>query len=255
MNFFSSLSEEKKTPVTVGDLAMVPLSKQDLRSASRLLPYALPALIHKVESTVKRTGTRHKGKGRRGETGENIRMMSPMQASKLNTIYNVVQALIPITLSSSNSVPLAGGQTVTLAVFDPNSSWATVFDQYRIALVEYHFVPRVNIISTGSNAGQFYTVVDLDDGTSPTGISYMQAYPGCQMTEGFKSHKHTFVPHVAVAAYSGVFTSFANEAAPWIDVASGGVLHYGVKYYWTTSVNVEHYDLNIRAHLQFRNAR
>jgi len=61
-------------------------------------------------------------------------------------------------------------------------------------------------------------------------------------------------PHIATAAYSGVFTSFKNEPSTWIDVASPGVQHYGLKVAAdVTSTNSVAIKMFVRVWVQFRN--
>jgi len=69
------------------------------------------------------------------------------------------------------------------------------------------------------------------------------------------SHYRKFIPHVAVASYSGTFTSFTNEVAPWIDIASPSVQHYGLKTACTPTTAVVQYTARARLSVSFRNVR
>jgi len=229
------------------------LSKEETRQMSALLPYAMPHLIAIVKpKTAGRRGAKHQG--RNHNTGENLRFPSPRQASMLNRVYDIIQSATFASISSSVTIPILNTFNFAFSQLDQVSSLAAVFDQYRIAMVEITFKPRANQ-ATGVLANLFYSAVDLDDSTNAASINALEDYPGCQTSEPFKEHKHVFVPHIAVAAYSGVFTSFANETAPWIDVASTAVQHYGVKTGFATSGAVYTYDPVVRMHFQFRNVR
>lgn len=57
---------------------------------------------------------------------------------------------------------------------------------------------------------------------------------------------------MAVAVYSGAFTSFSNAPAGWIDAASPGVQMYGIKTAMTTSTAIIGYTINIKAIVSFR---
>jgi len=256
MNFFTTPSatqqhESKVAAIQPFEQAKI-LTKEETRQMSATLPYALPHLIVTVKpKTVGRRGAKHQGKK---NTGEDLHFPTPMQASNLNKVYDIVQSATFGSITSSTTIPLFGTFNFAFSQLDQVTQLAAVFDQYRIAMVEITFKPRANQ-STGSGTSLFYSCVDLDDSTNASSINAIEDYPGCQVTENYVQHKHTFVPHIAVAAYSGVFTSFANETAPWIDVASTQVQHYGVKFGFAVSATTYLYDPVVRMHFQFRNVR
>jgi hypothetical protein len=225
--------------------SLVPLSRTQLLAAARPLTYALPALI---------ASTSKGGKGRKG--GKVVKFPSPARASGLNKVYSIIQTLPLANFNSSTAVTTFTGTSVAFSVLDQATSLANVFDQYRIPMVEVTFIPVVNINDVqASTMGSFASCVDLDDQTALSTYNAALDYQGCISTEGFKEHKHTFVPHIAVAAYSGTFVSFANEAAPWIDAGSPNVAHYGVKTAWTATTAVCTYSIRIRVMVQLRNVR
>lgn len=57
---------------------------------------------------------------------------------------------------------------------------------------------------------------------------------------------------MAVAVYSGAFTSFANAPSSWIDSGSPNVQHYGLKAAVTATAAVQTYNLQVRARVSFR---
>jgi hypothetical protein len=242
-------SEDVKTPVVTEKTTTTKntlLSRQDLREISKTLPYALPALI---QSSMMR-----KGKSRK--RGEGQKFPSPQQASKLNSVWTVIQTLPLFTYTSSSSVPTFASYNVILSSFDNSTNFIAVFDQYRISLVEYTILPRFTTdTSSVTDPGRMVSVVDLDDSTNLTTFNQSLDYPGAQVTEGTKRHRHTFTPCIAVAAYSGTFTSYANESAPWIDCASSSVQHYGIKVAMSATSAAQVYDIVVRARLEFRNVR
>lgn len=136
------------------------------------------------------------------------------------------------------------------------SSLTAVFDQYRIPTIEVWYVPRT-AYGTGPtvNYGMVTTVVDYDDSSALTSTTQALAYSNACTTSGNQGHYRKFTPHVAVAAYSGVFTSFANETAPWIDVASSSVIHFGWKAAHTATDQAYVWDLVTRYVIEFRNVR
>jgi hypothetical protein len=107
------------------------------------------------------------------------------------------------------------------------SSLLAVFDQYRIEQVECWIE-----ISAPNNTGslpELYSCVDLDDANGPTSVGQVQDHLGAIVSGGLAGHYHKWRPHVAVAVYSGAFTSFSNAESCWIDSASPNVQHYGLK--------------------------
>jgi hypothetical protein len=123
-------------------------------------------------------------------------------------------------------------------------------------MLEISYIPRSNSnTALTSNEGLFTTVIDYDDATALSTQAQALDYSSALTCEGYLSQRRVFVPHIAVAAYSGTFTSFANEEAPWIDSSSNSVQHYGLKTAWTASTSVCTYDLLIRGWFQFRNVR
>jgi len=221
------------------------LTKAQLRSLSANLTYALPALMQSHKSAAK---------GGKSKKGKALHFPSPRASSALNKVYTIVQTLPPAAFSSSTTLPTFTATSVSLSVLDQVSTLIGLFDQYRIAMLEVRIVPRLTQNDTPSLVpGDFVSVVDLDDANALSTFNAALDYPSAVTTLSTREHKHTFVPHVAIAAYSGAFTSFANEAAPWIDAASSGVLHYGVKTAWQPTSTVLYQDIWIRMLVQFRN--
>jgi len=169
-------------------------------------------------------------------------------------VYKIQQELLQSAfLTTSATLVVGSAASFTLASLDNAASFALVFDQYRIAKIEswlYDASGGANVITGGS----LFSVIDYDDATALTTVASICDYQNVLSSPTGQSHYHVFVPHVAVAAYSGVFTSFANEAAPWIDVASSGVIHFGIKAITTAGIVVA-YSLQSRLFLEFRNVR
>jgi len=111
------------------------------------------------------------------------------------------------------------------------------------------------VMSATVNSVPFYTAVDLDDANNPTAVSQVAGKQGAVVSMTGTGHYHAWKPHMAVAVYSGAFTSFSNAPAGWIDSGSTGVQHYGLK----AAVNgadgqVHGYYALVRAKISFRAA-
>jgi hypothetical protein len=117
------------------------------------------------------------------------------------------------------------------------SALQALFDQYRIVGVEVLIVPQSNFVAAAATAtaGMMHSVVDYDDATPLANEQNALDYQNCLTSSASDGHFRKFVPHAAVAAYSGAFTSFTNVESPWIDAAYPSVQHYGLKVVNTTA--------------------
>jgi len=164
-----------------------------------------------------------------------------------------LQFVLPSWFTTSS---LGGGlafasQAFALSNFPGSSSLLSVFDQYRFEQIE------VWVENTSPNSvAQFpnvVTAVDLDDANLPTSLSQIEDHMGALFTLGPAGHYHRFKPHLAVAAYSGAFTSYANMPSQWIDSASSNVAHFGLKAGSSTNATTAYqYSLTARAVVSFR---
>jgi len=139
----------------------------------------------------------------------------------------------------------------------PNfADFTAVFDQYRIERIELWLMPAsATDAGLASEASAFVSVIDYDDSNTPSSEAVLLDYQNSMVTSLNSGHYRAFIPHVALAAYSGAFTSFCNEEAPWIDAASPTVQHYGVKLGVTNTVASAQIMGRVRYWLGFRNAR
>jgi hypothetical protein len=180
----------------------------------------------------------------------------PLRESLDNQVYTIIATQIGSSLISSATVPTFNAIALSLSGFDDQAAYTSVFDQYRITLVKVTFIPDVDFNSSNAvSYGRLTTVVDYDDAavlaSEAAALDYSNAVTGA----GYDPQTRVFRPHVAIAAYSGAFTSFANEESPWLDCASNAVLHYGVKTAWAATTVVSTIRTVVHAVLQFRNVR
>jgi len=129
------------------------------------------------------------------------------------------------------------------------SAFTTIFDAYRIEYVNMKFYP------TSSQVGvPVYTVIDYDDTTTTT-IASMQNYDTLKVAPPGAYFERSFTPRVALAAYSGTFTSYAQKSHQWLDCASPAVAHYGLKYGTPVSATPTTWSIAYVLYIQFRNIR
>jgi len=154
-------------------------------------------------------------------------------------------------LTTSTTVPSQVGLSFVLSSVPGYATHVAMFHQYRISRIEAWIQPQS--VNNGAHAGMLYSAIDYDNDAAltPTQIQeYSNVMVAPAATQG---HYHSWVPHIATGAYSGTFTSFANEPAPWIDVTSPTVRHYGLLISCGITTDVITIDMIVRYHLEYKN--
>jgi hypothetical protein len=155
-------------------------------------------------------------------------------------------------LVSTTSVPTYATSAFVLTTFGNSGEYTGLFDQYMFHQIEVWLEPTNPAGASNSVAGELTTCVDLDDASTPTSLAQIQGKQGAMIGDGAAGRYHRWVPHVAISAYSGTFTSFSNSEPCWIDAASPSVQHYGFKAGITATGVVQNYNLAVRAVVSFR---
>jgi len=254
-NSAKSLSQELTTGTSEKKEAETSLS---LASTSQSLPLQGSTLLVLGKDFAVKAKGRTKS-SRMKDDGTTFSLERPFFPRPMSneSIYRFTQMVSVATIASSTSVTTFSGQAFTASIVDQISSLTAVFDQYRIDEIEVWFWPRVGASNEGATVDQglFASVVDYDDAATLSSFSAALDYSNVVVTNGRDGHYRRFKPHCAVAAYSGAFSSFANVASPWIDAASTGVQHYGVKSVWTATDAVYSQSVQARYHMSWRNVR
>jgi len=136
------------------------------------------------------------------------------------------------------------------------------YDQYRIDAIRFSIVPQNNAVGLVTNSTttlvDVYCVIDYDDASGLIGPATASAYSNCIILHPGESLERTFQPRMAVAAYSGAFTSYANTEPLWIDAASTGVQHFGIKLWIPAAAAaqtlLQTWDITIEAFVTMRKA-
>jgi hypothetical protein len=226
----------------------------DVRDSTVMI--SVPAAVKRLMG--KKTGSQRK-RGAKGDgvvyTIQNIpsALFKPIMSA--NSVFRVTQEVFSSGYTGSSvTVPVFTGLAFVVNSLDQISHLTALFDQYRIVLVEVWLCPQ-NAQATVNFNGNLATVIDYDDDSALSTVASALDYVNVVSTNALFAHYRKFVPHVAVAAYSGAFTSFMNVTAPWIDAASPSVKHYGFKSALSASSNVLNYDLTYRLTTEWRNVR
>jgi len=233
------------------------------------LPYALSSMISAGKAVKQAKGTHRKGgKGKHGSSRDGTRQAADgrnwsmiIQARPATTLpqrvqnipFNITQEANAGTLvTTSTSTPSFGSLYFTVAGLDQISSLTAVFDQYRINMVEAWILP---FFGTSNGYTSYSSVIDYDDASNLTTYAQALDYTNVVETQISNGHYRKFVPHVAVAAFSGTFTSYENVTAPWIDCSSTAVQHYGLKIASPATSVSSTITATYRLHVSFRNVR
>jgi hypothetical protein len=156
-----------------------------------------------------------------------------------NQSYTFRQLTTPATYTMSNSADQTNVYNFQFANLD-GASALQIWDQYRIDCIRFTLVPEVNalqaVTTSTTSFPPMYIVIDYDDSTALASSAAARKYDNVVELRCFQSLSRTFKPRAALAAYAGAFTNFANVPSPWIDMASQGVQHYGVKTYWPQAI-------------------
>ncbi len=147
------------------------------------------------------------------------------------------------------------------------STFASLFDQYRIDKVHLRFYARNNALSTFNTASPNgavplgYITPDRDDATAPASIDAVRQYDLAQAFTGSTSFDIEMEVRPTAALYaSGAFSGYNTlDLEPWIDIANTDVPHYGVKAavsgLTTSTTSSWVWDIEAHYFVSFRNPR
>lgn len=169
----------------------------------------------------------------------------------------------PYVLGASAGVPgtaafVSGAMAFQLADLNQVTTFTALYDQYRFDKVVVEFMPvfSENGQSGGLSAGDLYVVADYDDANALADLNAFRQRADVKMVPSWKGVTKNIKPRVALAAYGGAFTAFANQAHQWLDCASTGIQHYGIKYAIANQGNntaIPRWTVKISYYLSFRN--
>jgi len=157
------------------------------------------------------------------------------------------------TITSNSTAENFGSYAFTLTGFPGSASPIATFDSYRIVYLSVNFVPFGISAAANATLGQFTTAIDYADATPVTQSQLLQNDTSMVVQTG-QFFERRFQPRTAVAAYSGAFTSYAQDENSWIDTTSPAVQYYGLKFSQSTSSTANTgYQPYVYAIVEFRN--
>lgn len=149
----------------------------------------------------------------------------------------------------------------------PNSStFAALFDQYKLERVKLHFKSRNNAVfvanTASPNAGvpTGQVAVDRDDATPWTTSSDGLQYDNAIQFNGEEDFEVEIVPSITPSVFaSGAFSGYGTRSPMWIDIANTSVPHYGVKMHvgplTVSTTSSWTWDMQAEYIVSFKNSR
>lgn len=158
------------------------------------------------------------------------------------------------------------GVDFKLSYLSQASTFASLFDQYMITLVEVTLYPMYRATSMSGVANPYYlqtpliyTTFDPDD-SNPLSVSAITEYQNCEIHDDSAAFIVRFRPKAAVALYRSTTTAYAATDQPlWIDCSSTDVPHYGFKFTISSGgvgqTSFQAWNVTAKYHLSFRAVR
>jgi len=183
-----------------------------------------------------------------------VRDVLPMRISRKKT-YTISRSCSRGSLTVGVA-PTFGALAFTLADLPSYTEFTALFDQYRFERVVVKFIPASALSTTNAyHIPPLFTVIDYDDANLPGSVNELRQYQTLMVVPPCAPHVRTLTPRLAIGAYSGAFTSFA-QARSWCDSASPAVQWYGLKYSVDSSSSSDVlYYLEAEYTIAFRNTR
>lgn len=135
------------------------------------------------------------------------------------------------------------GVNFTLNMLPDYTEFSVLFDRYKIVGAKMKLIMYQNGALTGAAAVASYPqsgvlwhgITDYDDSAAPTaaetGIDTLREYESYKTCNAFNKGVigQYCRPRLALSAYGGAFTRYANAGPMWIDCNSVDTQHYGFK--------------------------
>lgn len=173
--------------------------------------------------------------------------------SEMTTIRAIAHASLVASATTSQA------PTYNFAMGNANVG-VGFFDQYRILAIRFNIRADQNAIGLTTNSTTtvtpLYCVIDYDDSASLGSVAAAESYSNCLVLPPGQSCSRLFKPRIALAAYTGAFTGYANMSDQWIDSNSTSVQHYGVKLFipgvTTAQTELQSWTVSIEYFIQLR---
>jgi len=202
-------------------------------------------------------------KGKKNTSG--LRDTAPLFRAPSNLVHHHVRT-IDLGALAQAAADKGYGNSFALSSVSGSTEFTNLYDSYRMDMVEV--IWELDFLQTGATANQCYPTIiawpDYDDATAPstlaaaTEIAQSERF---QMSPLHVQFKRSIKPKVALELYDGAAPAAAgsSRAGVWVDCATPGIPHYGVKYwiknYNSTTVANCSINLSLRLFMSLRNPR
>jgi hypothetical protein len=195
------------------------------------------ALARHNAKTIPASGMRKGGKSKgKGSSKKSFlaKVYNPQASRPFPTLrtplqeYRTTMTASFLQYTNSAAIPTYNSTYLVLTTFPEYTGYVALFDEYKIETIELWIEPGM-VMSPTVGSTEFASAVDLDDANVPASYGDVAARQGAITSLTGTGHYHKWKPYVANALYSGAFTSYGSEPAPWIDCASSTVQHFGIK--------------------------
>lgn len=166
-----------------------------------------------------------------------------------SNIYYYKQMVNLGTLTASVSgagvpTPILAGYSFKLNDLPQATTFANLYDQYKISKVVISLRPRPGIavtsVANGNVGVQGYspllTVLDFDDATPPVNEGEMLSYQNCRMTKYDRNHTRVIYPKWLDTTYETALGNGYHPTNGFLDCNDNQVPHYGLKVYMSAPV-------------------
>jgi hypothetical protein len=185
----------------------------------------------------------------------------PKDVERLTSMrtYTFARKINLVQVSTDGTNNLFYARSWALSDLAGYTEFTNLYDQYRFECVKVNVTPALDraLLGSGSTGfnGILYHFADFDDDAAPSTEDDFTQRSNVHTETGVNRFGINIEPRVALAAYSGAFTSYANQR-PWIDVASPGVRWYGWKLGVIGPVGeIQTYNISYEVVVSFRSPR
>lgn len=158
--------------------------------------------------------------------------------------------------------PYVNGQSISLGDVLAPSEFTSLFDSYRIDLVQFKFFLAVDPSAQSAAAAvypRFFWHIDNDDASPPTNLAELKedARTKTAVLDPRRPIVVTWKPStLAITFNTPVQSTFTPKWGQWVDCAFNGTPHYGIKYAIDVFTNTNYrLDIERTVWLSMKNSR
>lgn len=152
--------------------------------------------------------------------------------SSQTSLFKTVRTITFTSFTTSVGGEVDTGYQFTLANLPGYSEFTSLFDSYRITKVEFTLWPTSNACNNSQYATPSWYIVTVDfDNANVATVAALREVDTAEVCSCHQKKVITFEPRSAGVLAQGAALTGMSENAPnqWINCATTGVTHYGIK--------------------------